>query len=61
MVCKGKKSVNMEIDVDLVIMFKRMCLNADITVTEGFKNYLKYLQKQHCRKRKLLDENLPLR
>lgn len=51
-----KKSLNLEIPVDLYNMFAKTCIDYGITKTEGIIRYFKYLQHQQRRKKEILDE-----
>lgn len=53
----GKKALNLDIPVDLYTMYAKLCVDLDITKTEGIIQYLRYLQAQYYKHRQVLNED----
>lgn len=53
----GKRALNMDIPADLFDMYAKLCIDEGITKTEGIVRYLRYLQKQYYKHRRVLDED----
>lgn len=54
---KGKRTISADVDVDLYNSFAKACIDAGVSKTEALVRYIRYLQKQPSRGRKLLDEH----
>lgn len=55
----GKRSINLDVPADLYDMYAKLCIDLGITKTEGIVRYMRYLQKQHYKHRRVLDEESP--
>lgn len=53
----GKKSINMDIPADLYDMLRKLCVDTGLTATSIVVQYLEYLQKQHYKRRQVLNEH----
>jgi hypothetical protein len=53
---KGKKTLHVDIPVDLFNMYTKLCVDLEITKTEGLIRYFKYLQKQYYKRRRAINE-----
>lgn len=51
-----KKALNVDLPADLYDMYAKMCIDLNISKTEGIVQYFKYLQKQNYRQRRTLNE-----
>lgn len=56
MYIKGKKTLSVQIPADLYGVFAKLCLDHEISKTEGIVRYIKWLNLHHRNNRKLLDE-----
>lgn len=54
---QGKRALSIDISASLYIMFSKLCVELEITKTEAITQYLRYLQKQDSRNRKILNEH----
>ena len=52
----GNTQMNMLVPQDLYDMFSKLCIDLGITRNQAIVRYFHYLQKQHYKKRRLLDE-----
>jgi hypothetical protein len=52
----GKKSLSLDIPVDLFNMYAKLCIDLGITKTEGITQYFQYLQAIYHRQRDILNE-----
>ena len=53
---KGKKTLNVDIPSDLFNMYSKLCIDLEITKTEGLIRYFKYLSKMYYKRRRAINE-----
>ena len=52
----GKKTLNVDIPLDLFTMYSKLCVDLGITKTQGIIQYFRYLKKQYHHHRQVLNE-----
>lgn len=56
---RGCSSVTFAVPIKLYKVFSKLCIDEGISRSEAFLRYLRYLSKEHSRKRTLLNEQSP--
>jgi hypothetical protein len=51
----GKKTLSVELPVDLYDMYAKLCIDLNLTKTEGIYRYLQYLQKKYYKHRQAIN------
>ena len=56
---QGKKSVHVQVPVELHDLLSRLCIDTGLTATAIITQYLEYLQSIHYKKREPINEKSP--